>query len=382
MYRRSDKEKDQSTRLYLERTPSSGSQREIDEVVPEFMHRAFYRSTEDEYQAVEAGALKPRLVSNSGERKAVPPPQSPPAPLRSRTPEPEPSIESEPPLEPLRSPLPDADFAEGSMKDTIAVPLKTLPQPPQPPPPGQAWPPPPGKEQGINFPLVACLLLVVGLFIWRENTRPDIPPEKPLPVPEQSLVVDKREEPQPPALGEESPYPEMTPAVPVEAEVEVDPESVEIAQPEVADETEEVAEETVERETTYPSRDASAQRAAIMEQMSDRTVTNMERSSREERVLPPDDGSLFPMDEPPSKPATASAPAKPKTETAKVAETKQAADAAADSLFPEDETVMTAPVPPKQPVAATRPPAKPPVTANPPVKSAPGEPYEIAEPTF
>lgn len=388
-----DGPEDRGSGLYLERTPSAGSERDIDEVVPEFMHRAFYRSTEDEYQTVEPAQLlrskrrtkfverKPEASSGPVESEAAEPVSGAPAPLRS----PEPARPHEP-LSPLRSS--SSETVEHS-EDTVAVPLRTLPQPPQSPPPASAsWPSPAPKSPGINYPIVICLLAVIGLFIWREQTRPPIPAQEPLPIPERVRVTER--EPQPPAaLGEESPYPEMSPEVAAPAEnsetvVTAEAQESDPAEPERAAT---LAEEGEEESTTYPSREASAQRAAILERMSDGTVSNMERASREP-AQPAQDTSLFPSTEqaskPPAQPWTVpESPAKKPPETAKA---NDSGDAGSESLFPVDaKSAVQKPVTtqPAQPVA-TKPPAaqKPPVKTTPPAQPNQGEPYQIAEPTF
>lgn len=385
-----ERPEDRGPGLYLERTPSSGSEREIDEVVPEFMHRAFYRSTDDEYQAVEPAQLlrskrrtkfverTPEPAPAPVESEAAEPVAGAPAPLRS----PEPPRAQEP-LSPLRSP---AGESEEYNEDTVAVPLRTLPQPPQSPPPANgSWPPPAPKSTGINYPIVICLLAVIGLFIWREQTRPPIPAQEPLPVP--TVQVTERQPEPAAALGEESPYPEMSPEVAAPTEetetvVTAETQEGELVDPERATT---LAEEKEEESTTYPSREASAQRAAILERMSDGTVSNMERASREP-AQPAQDTSLFPATEqaaskPPAQPWTVpESPTKKPPETAKAAES---GSPPSESLFPvEAKTAVQKPVT-TQPVA-TKPPAaqKPPVKANPPAQPVQGEPYQIAEPTF
>lgn len=386
-----ERPEDRGPGLYLERTPSSGSEREIDEVVPEFMHRAFYRSTEDEYQTVEPAQLlrskrRTKFVERKPESPAPGPaePEAPepvgdaPAPLRS----PEPARPQEP-LSPLRSHSPET---EEYNEDTVAVPLRKLPRPPQSPPPASgSWPPSAPKSTGINYPIVICLLAVIGLFIWREQTRPPIPAQQPLPIPERVQVTER--EPQPPAaLGEDSPYPEMSPQVAApnedsETVVTADGQENEPADPERAAILPEQGEE---ESTTYPSREASAQRAAILERMSDGTVSNMERASREP-AQPAQETSLFPATEqassPPAQPWTV-----PESSVKKPPETAKGGDSgesASESLFPvEAKSAVQKPVT-TQPVA-TKPPAaqKPPVKANPPAQPTQGEPYQIAEPTF
>lgn len=397
----SDKERpeERSTGLYLERTPSSGSEREIDEVVPEFMHRAFYRSTEDEFQAVEPAQLlrskrKTKFVERKREAEPAPavrdeapePVRGAPEPLRS----PEPPRAPEP-LSPLRSSSNDSD--DGYSEETVAVPLRTMPQPPQGPPPANgAWPPPAPKSTGINYPIVIALLAVIGLFIWREQTRPPIPPQQSLPIPENVQVTERDKPEQPAALGEQSPYPEMSPEVAAPGE-EVLPgtetvETAEAAESETSDpeRATTLAEDAEDDTTTYPSREASAQRAAIMERMSDGTVSNMERASREP-AQPAADTSLFPQTEqaskPPAQPWTVpeSAVKKP-PETAKATEST---GSGSESLFPVDaKSAVQKPVTQTaQPVATKPQPApKPPVKVNPPAQPAQGDPYEIAEPTF
>ena len=382
---RSDKKNasDSSSRLYLQRTPDTGSQREIDEVVPEFMHRDFYRSTEDEFQVVDS---EPRLSRKSKEldekTRAVVPPirdtSSPPRPLRS----PESSVERAP-LEPLRESGPVDP--EGPIEGTVAVPLRTIAPPPQSPPPPSA-----ARQPGINFSIVAALLFVVGLFIWREQTRPNIPPQQPLPIPQNSQVVQESADPDPPVLGEDSPYPEMSPEM-TETVVSEPSRTVSAAKTTAEDMqrqraatlTEDVPQDT----TTYPSREASAQRAAIMQKMSDRTVTDIERTSRKEPQVPVDD-SLFPAE--PPQPTVSKAKPPTKIDNSEAAATEATVTG---SLFPTDTGVEKPSVKPPnaQPGAVqtgvvSKPPApplpKPPVKANQPARPPQGEPYEIAEPTF
>ena len=121
--------------------------------------------------------------------------------------------------------------------------------------------------------------------------------------------------------------------------------------------------------------------------MSDGTVSNMERASREP-AQPAQDTSLFPSTEqaskPPAQPWTVpESPAKKPPETAKA---NDSGDAGSESLFPVDaKSAVQKPVTtqPAQPVA-TKPPAaqKPPVKTTPPAQPNQGEPYQIAEPTF
>ena len=213
------------------------------------------------------------------------------------------------------------------------------------------------------------------------------PAQEPLPIPERVQVTER--EPQPPAaLGEESPYPEMSPEVASPAEESVVTAEVEESDPAESERATTLAEEGEEETTTYPSREASAQRAAILERMSDGTVSNMERASREP-AQPAQDTSLFPATEqaaskPPAQPWTVpESSVKKPPETAK---TVDSGDAASESLFPTDaKSAVQKPVTsqPAQPVA-TKPAAvqKPPVKANPPAQPTQGEPYQIAEPTF
>jgi hypothetical protein len=181
----------------------------------------------------------------------------------------------------------------------------------------------------------------------------------------------------------------MSPEVAAPAEESTAAETAEVRedQPVVPERAANLAEDGEEDSTTYPSREASAQRAAILERMSDGTVSNMERASREP-AQPAQDTSLFPTTQqaskPPAQPWTVpESSVKKQPETAKA---KEPGEAASESLFPVDaksavqKPVTTQPV---QPVA-TKPPAvqSPPVKANPPAQPTQGEPYQIAEPTF
>ncbi|MFA7483165.1 MAG: hypothetical protein WC314_21855 [Vulcanimicrobiota bacterium] len=357
----SDKEslEDKTTRLYLERTPSAGSQREFDEVVPEFMHRAFYRSTDDEFQAVEPSEVlrskrRVKFVERSQRPPIDPEPEvvveaevpRTPNPLRS----PEPPRPQEP-LSPLRQSAPEAEAVESPA-------LRVLPEPPQTPPPAGSWPPTPARKTGLNYPLLICLLALVSLFVWREQTRPEFPSEQPLPLP-RAIPVSEQPKPDAPELSEESPYPEMSPEVaapnpeePIETAIE-DP-----ADPVDPERAATLAEETAEESPSVSAREASAQRAAIMERMSDGTVSNSERTSR-----PAQETSLFPVTEAPAP----IPPARPQPPTA---QTQAPVETAVESNFPSE-------APP--PAVSQKPPVVPVQAPAPPVQ---GEPYQIAEPSF
>lgn len=353
---------DRKPQLYLDRTPSAAkrySEEEFDEMIPEFMHRDFYRSSEGEFEAVQAaGRLKSsRLKSRSREDLE---------PIRDTSPRPR---STQQPLAPLRqNSSEDSTYDEGFTEDESeargAEPALRSPRSDRGGEP-TGWPPPPqsSSSNSVNIALAVCLMLIVGVFLWREQTRPQISQQSNLPLPEKVEVV--KVEPDKAGLEATSPYPEMTPAVaPPMGEVPVEPPPLE---------TEAVAEEGVESRsapdtTTYPETtdEAASQRAAILERMSEGTVSRSDRETRIESASPPPaDPSLFP-----EQPVASERPKPQERPRTQVSESPD------ESLFPSEtvEPPAVADVPPK--------PAKKPQPVKRPVQTNPGEPYQIAEPTF
>ena len=346
--------------LYLERTPSAAkrySEEEFDEMIPEFMHRDFYRSSEGEFEAVQAaGRLKSsRLKSRSREDLE---------PIRDAAPRPK---SAQQPLTPLRQNSPeevgyDEEFLEEEPETRSEGASLRSPRSDRAGEP-TGWPPPPrsSSSNSVNIALAVCLMLIVGVFLWREQTRPQVPTSSNLPLPDKVEVV--RVEPDKAGLEATSPYPEMTPAVaPATEENPVEPPPVE---------TEALAEEGVDSPpspdtTTYPETtdEAASQRAAILERMSEGTVSRSDRETRIESASPPPaDPSLFP-----EQPVVSE---RPKPQERPRTRSKESPD---ESLFPS-ETV-------EPPSVAEVPPAavKKPQPVKKPVKPNPGERYQIAEP--
>lgn len=362
-YRRSRDSQERETRLFLERNPDSANQREFDEIVPEFMHRAFYRSSEDELGAVEPSGRLKALRTSREFRPTETSPAPPPVPSQ--------------PLAPLRSQPgstltpPDNEFGSGQPEEGdywSPPPLRQQKGPAAPPPPSPPAAPRSESASGLNIPLVACLLFIVGLFLWREQTRPEIPVSGPIPIP-TTIPVAASQMATP--AGLQSPQPS---ASPMAVEPTPGPASemselpIPASSPVVAEESEErpipqgspVPEDDYSDGQTFPTQDTRAQRAAILERVSDSAVTRNERDSRmREEVRPVNtapDSSLFPATGGNSQPKPAPVQAKP----------APAAQAA----------------PPSEPVFPAEPAQPKPVALPPAVKPAPnqGEPYQIAEP--
>ena len=347
--------------LYLDRTPSAAkrySEEEFDEMIPEFMHRDFYRSTEGEVEAVQAAGRLKSSPLRSRSREGL-------EPVRDPAPRPK---SSQPPLSPLRqSPSDEADYLDDSFEaeDEVrgAGPALRTPRNERGGEP-TGWPPPPrsSSSSNVNIALAVCLMLIVGIFLWREQTRPSVPQQTNLPLPEKVEVV--KVEPDNSELEATSPYPQMTPPVvaPNEGEIQVEPPPVEPdAMAEGGTQT-----ETAPDTTTYPENtdNAASQRAAILERMSEGTVSRSDRETRIESAAPPPaDPSLFP-----EQPV---ATERPKPQERPPTQANESPD---ESLFPS-ETVEQPPVAEVPPAAVKKP--KP---VKKPVKSNPGERYQIAEP--
>jgi len=363
---------DRKPRLFLEKPPGSPpySQEEFDEMVPAFMHRDFYRSQEGDFDAVQpSGRLEPMRQKRLQ--------KEPPLQL-GRTPSPRPvreaptPAESKPVLTPLRGgsepeDMPERDFEPGQ-SDTVVIPRQT-------------------SRANQNLPLVACLLFVVGVFLWREQTRPNLQDQAELPIPQAVVVVDEKVDPNASVLRSEGPYPEMSPEIvpatqsePEETTVgsEMEP-SEERSLLDEAAHTEPAMEPIPDSPVTLPARESSDQRAAILERMSEGTVSSGDRETRagvdREAPAPPEDESLFPVIEEPAPQRPV-----PPVQANPVSEPTHPASSA--DLFPADVEVSVKPPKPavQQPAVQAQPaPVSLPVKV--PAKiPAQGEPYQIAEP--
>lgn len=357
--------------LFLERDPGTPAvSEELDEIVPDFMHRDFYRSQEGDVDIVEpvepSGVLR-AVRSESGGFRA----SSLRGPARSGEPDPEPQAQTEEPLKPIRG----SSFVETEPEpvpdETVVV--RTAPT---------ATPsalPRPVETGGINLPLLLCLFFVVGLFMWREQTRPVAPaPESNMPVPRRFRVEERPRVTEPErAMSEAQPQPVTTPngEVGQPAEQQGDGSVAKVA-PEPADAQQGGQElfppddqasqaEAVPDTTAHSGRDAdsAAQRAAILERMSAGTVDRNDRERRMEGDL--QDSSLFPATKPEPKPR----PAQPVAAKPAAKKPAEVAPDQNDGLFPEEST-------------AAHPQAEPPAMNAPaPAPAAGGKPkYQIAEP--
>lgn len=364
------------TRLFLEKAPSAENQGEFDEIVPEFMHRAFYRSTEDEIQTVEPGerlrAVRALPQSRPLRRQVTLPPLPPMSPPEA--PEPLPA------LQPLRShsgqvaseqvTVPSASLEE---EETSSRPPEALRQP--------TVLPRPVKTSSLNLPLVACLLFVVGLLLWREQTRPAFEVEAALPLP--PAVTVSEESSTAPALDKEAPYPGMTdsqgqevapaegPEQPLEEPVEQNDAVLSEAEQGAAALA--PAEAGEGEPSLFPAQGAS-DRAAILNRVDEGLSTTDESLSLPQPEAPPSQvqaapaaSSLFPATTPsrPAKPAPAPVESRP------VVPSQPAAAASNTSLFPTAPPRPSVPEPPKPLQVSPQPPKLP-----------QGEPYQIAEPSL
>lgn len=339
-------------------------------MVPEFMHRDFYRSQEGELEAVEP----------SGRLKAI---------RSRRQPAPPKPVKTTQPMEPLRSgSVPTSQELSRSAEDESRTPLQPIREP-SPQTDTVVIPREPESKSNLNFPLVVCLLFIVGLFLWREQTRPQLSPEQELPIPKSVPITKEVNDSD--VLGADSPYPEMSPGVAVkvdgpeevrsEDELELNRSDSEDEQPvTLPQEPDDIpSHETAEATTESPS-EASAQRAAILNRMSEGTVSKSVRESRMERDAraprTPDDSSLFPEmgDTTPPAPSVAE-PSEPSLKGPAAATAVEVPD---DSLFPEDSAKPGVVEPVKQTIAP--PPARKPKTTRP--AGGQGEPYQIAEPAL
>lgn len=358
--------------LFLERPPSTSPQSdEVDEMVPEFMQRGFYRSQEGELEAVEVEpsgimrAVRPtegsfRATPLRASQKPLTPPLDAFEPVRSEPRREEGKVDSEPRVAAVESDPPQG----------VQEPV------PQAPPPTR-WPRP-VETAGLNLPLLLCLFFVVGLFLWREQTRPVAVEQPEFPIPRR--VRDTMKDPDANLEQVGRPQPVTTPALVVGPQDDVLP----LDGAPVASQSDERGEglppeaalDGLEEDPTslFPSddggqppsavsqeeRDTAAQRAAILDRMSAGTVNRNDREQRMENDL--QDGSLFPITEPASP--------KPQPVTRKPAASRPLAPSV--SAAPKEQPLFPVAEPPVQSVTVPAPSA-PPAVGNKPK-------YQIAEP--
>lgn len=401
----------EGTGLRLERHPSlENSAADLDEeMVPAHMHRDFFRSEED---AVQGVPVAPRL------RRRTDPPASYVEPPRTEDdyedfdnalektlsvgplpdPRPEPKVERRAPapapvraavaepIPPLRSgdsaPAPEAPPRPAPQAAPVELPAHEVPR-------EQGGSPQPAARQNspYSIPMLIALAAVMALFVWREQTRPVVASEPPLPVPQTVQTAAPSAtplaEPRQAEAGFRPTFMAVGPPVPVaETEAGATPlpsEDDPAALMPGGDETAAPAEAEVDEAE-------AADRAAVLERMS-----QMESSSSS-TASSPDPADLFPEAEPQPKPAApvrakgdrpaAAASAPPAVKPA--AKPDPVAASAAD-LFPIDEEVPVRP--------AAKPAAKPaPAAATAAsVPTAPAQPapsqqsldgYQIDEPNL
>jgi hypothetical protein len=394
--------------LRLERHPLApgNSGADLEEMVPAFMHRDFFRSEED---AVEGVTPSSRLRTA---RKEAPAPQSymeppnteeaspRPAPVRPSVPlatepspyappaqaeepkaeQPKPSAQTEQPLPPLRASVAPA----GPAPDLRSRPASETPaSATYPPTVVAAQPEHASSRSPYSIPMLVALALVMGIFVWREQTRPLVAVQEPLSVPKtvqspaapvpvaEPTAVGTAFRPTYLAVG--PPIPQNRQAAPTPASSEQQDASLfpgqEGQQGQEAATTEALSEEEV------------ADRAAILERMS--------QVSAEGESSPPEGepGELFPTTDEAAAPVRVKASA-PKSEAK--AEPKAAPKAApapvsasAADLFPIDEEIPIKPGKAKA-AAAAPPPSEPAAVVQPPAQpvAPPPDGYRIDEPSL
>ena len=349
---------------------------------------------------------------------AIPVPQTEDEPLLPRT-RPQKAPRPAPPVKEQQSPQQKASIAPVTLpplrsSDPVPPPALSSAPPPlrreevsQAPPPRSAAPveastPSSGTKNSSRYsvPLVGALLLVVGLFVWREQTRPVYPEQEALTVPRAVTVADPQGEADPSdrpspsfrpsqvGVGPPAPAPTMTPASALDlpdtlGETEGLPESA----PGVGD-----REETVED-------DFSAQRAAVLERMSSQPASSdvLEAPSSGAPAnsgsssANSDPGGLFPRTTPPAKPAPvrAAPPTAPSTAAVVPPSAPKVAPAIQNNpadLFPIDEE-LPKPVRQAPPATTAQKPQQPQQVKAPapvaPAAVSPGQgddPYQIDEP--
>lgn len=381
--------------LRLERHPLApgNSGVDLEEMVPAFMHRDFFRSEEDAVEPVVANRLRaPRKPStesyveppNTEESVQAPTPRSPYAPpVASEPPSPE-APRPEEPLPPLRSSeVPPAPERRGAAGPGVS-PAEATTYPPTVMDPGSQ---PGAQKSPYSMPLLAALALVLGVFVWREQTRPTVAAQEPLAVPKTAQVIPSATpapEPTPAGVGFRPTYVAVGPPVPndgLEEPAGASPTPGAPADPAA------LMPEGDEASAPGPNGEEpeADERAAILERMS--------QSSGASEAPAGEPGELFPTegdDEPappkspvreagtksePQPKSAAAAPA-PKAEPKPVPVSATAAD-----LFPIDEEV---PIRPARggPPAAAAPAAAPAEPVAAPAGGPPADGYRIDEPNL
>ncbi len=443
--------------LRLERHPlgPGHSGADLEEMVPAFMHRDFFRSEEDAVESVgtsrlraarrEAGKEVSREVSKELPRELprtpspeepkaaaprpayIPPPdtesyQEPPQTETPAAPSEKPKTSFErprserpaaPPEKPTAPPVPRAEESLPPLRSADSAPAPEArplraeaprSAPPSPEPVTTPAQPAPQIVQQPNYsvPMLIALAMVLGVFVWREQSRTPLPAQEALPVPvtvASPAAPTPMPEPTVAGVGFRPTYMAVGPSVPqgIEAEASASPIPGETAGPE-----ESVSEEEAD------------DRAAILEQMS--------QSSAAEEPAPAaggGGGDLFPGEggeesaptntapvrEAASAPWTATlnptskpAPPKPKPPAARPAAAKPAPKPAAKPAASKPKAVPVAataadlfPIDDEVPIRSSKPaakaaaapvsqPAAVPIAA--PAAGVPADGYQIDEPNL
>lgn len=425
-----------SLRLVREPSPDGRPADDLEEMVPAFMHRDFFRTEEDGVDPVPApSALRTPVASaappvtppvpgymeppNTEEIEVEPPAPRPPAPtavIPPSAPSPRTPISTlkTPPVSnrPVPPPLEPPVVPTG---EPIA-PLRSHEIPPAPEPPRQAprasapeaapsgqpdpasvpTPAPASSSSSsataYSLPLLAALAMVLGVFVWRESTRPVMVTQQPLPVPQTAPSA----EPSAAAPGFQPKYLSVGPAVPPTAQPSGSPtpggaEGVAQVTTEESDNPAGLfpgdSEQTAAREPEGQD-DEADERAEML----NRVAASAPASSSEQAPVrvknsgSNNPGALFPTDAPPERPAPKPATQpKPASKAAAVKAPDKAVNrpSAAD-LFPIDEEIPVRRPSVPEPVVS-QPAEQPPIPAissEPVLPPKPGEPYQIDEPNL
>lgn len=387
--------------LRLERHPLApgGSGADLEEMVPAFMHRDFFRSEEEADEAVVSDRLRaPRRPvappiyqepPNTEEGVAPPAPRSPYAPPMSAEP-------------PLAAPTPEAPTAEEPLSPLRSAEAPPAPEPrsaprPAPIPAETTYPPTvvnPGSQPGeskspYSMPLLVALALVVGIFVWREQTRPTVAAQEPLAVPKTAQVSPTAAplpEPTPAGVGFRPTFVAVGPPVPKDGTEE---QAGAVPTPSASGEPGAVAPGGEEASMPDGEEAEADERAAILNR-----VSQAGESSGASEAPAGEPGELFPSEgnedpAPPKSPvreAGSKGEPQPKAAApaAKVEPKPVPVSATAADLFPIDEEVPIKPAkggpPPAAAPAAVSPPEQPVPAAG--AGAPPAEGYRIDEPNL
>lgn len=425
---------DSSSGLHLVREPSldGRSHDDLEEMVPAFMHRDFFRTEEDDSDPVPApaaprtptvsapagyveppntedvDALEPQAAEVSqSSRPSLPtsviPPEAGPRPSSTKPASRVPASQLKvPPVEnrPVEPVVPSEILGE----EPPLTPLRSheIPAPPEPPrqasnPPRSAAPEtvPPAPNSSVtaySLPLLAALAMILGVFVWRETTRPVVV-SQPLPIPQTTTVADPSGEPTSAAPGFQPNYLSVGPAVPPQSDPSASPtpSGGEAMAQEVQQQDNPASLFPGASNETAQEEDPDAEeRSAMLEHMTSSSSSSSQAAEsapvRVNSQSSSNPAALFPTDaapEPPAAKPVAAKPPAPKPPTAKPAEKPVNRPSAAE-LFPIDEEVPVRRPAVSSPVVAqpVQQPPLPPISTAPVAPAPPGEPYQIDEPNF